>query len=496
MAKYAIWTEKYCPTSSSEIIGNTENIHRIRQWLQFFKTKSNFPHFKNGLIISGDTGIGKTITATILLKEAGYDVLEYNAGDLRKIKNIKHKLSSIVSGMNIMMMVKKEQTTGLIIDEIDTLTRGEKGSIQQIKLFIQDQFSYNVSIPKKKGRGKAKSKTKPKSRLKSTTDTSHTINTNPVICICNKINASVKKLLPDAIIVHFDKPSPKQIHDFIIKINQLESISMTTEAVSLIVENSQLDIRRCLNILQNLKSYFKNVCITQKDVQLVIKSFTKKDLNFSLVEAIHHLQTVPCSVETVSDMYNVDKHLVPLHLHENSYLNVQRNLKLSKSEKINHLLTYYDYLIDSNIIDRTVRHNHTWQLDDYIGILSCLPINTILNSEKAIRPPVYTEIINSPVFSKTNYKFYNLKLMNNIVRKIGISIDSFQEFTRYLYDLFVFENMKDIERRRFVQFLKSREFTLKDTEKAIKLSYLYEKYGKLFTRKMKNKLDNLYKKVD
>lgn len=485
MTDSTIWTNKYSPQTSQSIIGNTSQINRIRQWLQFFKTKKNFPHFKNGLIITGDTGIGKTVAATLLLKEGGYDVLEYNAGDLRKIKNIKHKLSSIVSGMNIMMMVHKEKTTGLIIDEIDTLTRGEKGSIQQIKHFMQNQYTYSESVNKKKGK-----------KSRSNAKQAGIINANPVICICNKLNSSVKKLLSDAVLVCFEKPTLLDFQNYIHSIITAEDMVMTPEAVTMVAQNSQFDLRRCLHILQNLKSYFVHKTIDEGNVETFMKYFTKKDLNYSLVEAITRIQTVSCSLHDTSHMYNVDKHLIPLHLHENSCLNIQRNMKLPKKDKIDHLLMYYDFLIDSNIIDRTVRHNHTWQLDDYIGILSCHPINMILNSSAAIRPPVYTDIVNSPVFSKTNYKFYNLKLMNNIVRKLGISIDSFQNFTTYLYQLFVFENMKDIECKRFVQFLKSHNFTVKDIEKSIKLSYLYEKHGKLFTRKIKNKLENLYNKTN
>ena len=73
-----LWVDKYIPKKSEDIIGNIDNIKLIKKWLNHFKNIEKFPNFKNGLLISGKPGIGKTISTHVLLKEAGYDIIEFN----------------------------------------------------------------------------------------------------------------------------------------------------------------------------------------------------------------------------------------------------------------------------------------------------------------------------------------------------------------------------------------------------------------------------------
>lgn len=466
-----IWTEKYSPISSRKIIGNKENINIIRNWIKSFK-KNN--QSKNGLIISGNTGIGKTLSANLLFKEADFDIIEYNAGDLRKLKNIRNKLSSIVSGVNIKMMISKNKITALIIDEIDTLTRGEKASIRQIKSFIENQFNFNKSS----GINKLDSKKK---------------NINPVICICNKINSSVKQLIPSCLLVEFKNPTYNEIKELILDICKNETISISKKIINTILENSQNDIRRVINILHVLKYHFiGKKDIKETDITLIINSFEKKDLNIGLYDAIYTLLTQKIPLEKMKHFYNVDKHLIPLFIHENSFKFIEKNMNITKKEKLKCIKKVLDYLIDSNIIEKNIRLNHNWYLDKYIGYLSCYPINLILNNNSKIRPAIYSNINNSPVFSKINYKFYNLKLMNNIIRKLNISLENFQDFTEILFNNLVLIDLKEDNYKNIFTLLHSKEITFKELDKSIKLSYLFEKHSKLYSRRKKKQLEILY----
>ena len=101
-----LWTEKYRPKSIDEILGNDLNIKWIKNWIKFFETKDGFKNFKNGLVISGPPGVGKTTIASLALKSFGYDVMEINASEVRKVAVIKDKFKSIVNCSNIQMMFK------------------------------------------------------------------------------------------------------------------------------------------------------------------------------------------------------------------------------------------------------------------------------------------------------------------------------------------------------------------------------------------------------
>ena len=71
-----LWVDKYIPKTPDDIIGNKQNIKWMTKWLNHFMKKEKFPNFKNGLLISGDPGIGKTSAAHALLKHFGFDIVE------------------------------------------------------------------------------------------------------------------------------------------------------------------------------------------------------------------------------------------------------------------------------------------------------------------------------------------------------------------------------------------------------------------------------------
>ena len=147
-----LWVDKYLPKNSNEIIGNKKEIKWVRTWLNHFAGKEKFPNFKNGLLLSGKPGIGKTTMAHVLLKEAGYDIIEFNASEVRSQKIIRDKLLSIINGSNIMKMVDNKKKTAIIMDEVDGSSSGEKGVIKELVQYIEnaEKYSVNSSIAKKK----------------------------------------------------------------------------------------------------------------------------------------------------------------------------------------------------------------------------------------------------------------------------------------------------------------------------------------------------------
>ena len=168
----SLWVDKYRPMNIDDIIGNTAEIALIRKWLNVFKTKKAYKGFKNCVLISGPPGIGKTSTIHILLKECGYDVIEFNASELRTSKIISEKLETILSGKSIQMMFNKDIKTGVIMDEVDGIESRKEYSSNDIINYIN--YTENREVAKLK-----KLKKKPKK-----TDKTY-INRNPIICICN-----------------------------------------------------------------------------------------------------------------------------------------------------------------------------------------------------------------------------------------------------------------------------------------------------------------------
>lgn len=80
-----LWVNKYAPKTSNEVIGNTNIINELKTWLETWKdhfsllqkeggggsgskTAQGKSGFKKAVLISGKTGIGKTLTAHLISK--------------------------------------------------------------------------------------------------------------------------------------------------------------------------------------------------------------------------------------------------------------------------------------------------------------------------------------------------------------------------------------------------------------------------------------------
>jgi replication factor C subunit 1 len=103
-----LWTEKYKPKNTSEIIGNKETINKISTWAA--EWKENFKRgfagndefaSKRALLISGPPGIGKSTTAGLVARENGFEPVEFNASDVRSKKVLEENLTEMIDNRSV-----------------------------------------------------------------------------------------------------------------------------------------------------------------------------------------------------------------------------------------------------------------------------------------------------------------------------------------------------------------------------------------------------------
>jgi Cdc6-like AAA superfamily ATPase len=131
-----------------KLIDNTELIRiferqiisdNIKTILNDFDANYNKVTYKKGIYIYGSPGSGKTTFVMNLLKEMDYDVIKYDAGDVRNTGLINTITSNNISNRNVLdMMTRKVKKKAIVMDEIDGMNNGDKGGITAlIKLIRQ-----------------------------------------------------------------------------------------------------------------------------------------------------------------------------------------------------------------------------------------------------------------------------------------------------------------------------------------------------------------------
>ena len=89
----------------SEILNRTTIADEITSILTSFETRHDDVQFKKGIYIYGSPGCGKTFFVTNLLKKLNYDVIKYDAGDIRNKSLVDNITSNNISNRNVLDMM-------------------------------------------------------------------------------------------------------------------------------------------------------------------------------------------------------------------------------------------------------------------------------------------------------------------------------------------------------------------------------------------------------
>ena len=113
--------------------------NKIKDILQEFRNSKYDLLQKRGIYIYGAPGSGKTSFVLKLLKKLDYDVIKYDAGDIRNKNIIDTITKDNMSDKNIVsLFYKKVKPIAILMDEIDGMNNGDKGGINSL-LNLYDQ---------------------------------------------------------------------------------------------------------------------------------------------------------------------------------------------------------------------------------------------------------------------------------------------------------------------------------------------------------------------
>jgi DNA polymerase III delta prime subunit len=365
---------------------NEEQI--MKQLLLNFNKNNKDLTNKNNIYLYGKSGTGKTTFVMNLLKEMDYDVVKYDAGDIRNKTIIENITKHNMSDKNIMSMFhKKIKKIVIVMDEIDCMNNGDKGGINSLIKIIR---------PKKTKKQKLEDNT-----------------LNPIICIGNyHIDKKIKELMKVCNVIELKPPTIKQIQTII----SLIMPNIEKELLINISEFVQNDLKKLVNIYE---IYKKNSNILKNNLFNTI--LKKKSFNDDTKEITNLLFKNKYSITEHNHLINdTDRTIVGLLWHEN----IIDHLKNSNSKKI---IPFYLKLLEnicfSDYIDRITFQKQIWQFNEMTSLLKTFYNNKLFheefkNSSSNIKP--LKEIRFTKVLTKYSTEYNNYIFIQNLCQLLNM----------------------------------------------------------------------------
>ncbi len=207
------FTDKFFPKDFDEFIGNVELVDSTIKWAQDWEEGRK----QKPLLFFGSPGVGKTTIAQLIARKMGWQLFEMNSSDLRN-KDTIEKIAGAATNNSTLFGSKRL----ILIDEVDTLHRVDRGGAGAISLLLKDA-------------------------------------NNPIILTANNIYSD-KRLLPLrslATLKEFRKINYLSIAKRLREICEKENIVFDPEAIKELAKNSGGDFRSALLDTQSLAPEIK-----------------------------------------------------------------------------------------------------------------------------------------------------------------------------------------------------------------------------------------------
>jgi DNA polymerase III delta prime subunit len=384
-----------------------ENIeNEIKKILLSFDENSKNITFKKGIYIYGSPGCGKTHFITNILKELDYDIIKYDAGDVRNKTLIDTITSNNISNRNVLqMMTKKVKKIAILMDEIDGMNNGDKGGITALIKIIRQK------------------KTK-KQKLEN-------ITLNPIICIGNYyIDKKIKELIKVCNTFELKTPTEiqmkKVIQTIIPEIKNKESVYETT-----LLNYIQGDIRKLMfvnDIIKKNNYYQTNQLFSEDNIKNI---FCNKSYNDDSKKITKSLINQSVKIEQHNKYINeTDRTIIALLWHENIVDTISKK-NISKSfpfyYKILKNMCYADY------IDRITFQSQIWQFNEMSSLIKTFYNNKIFHTIFPENKNNYKpdEVRFTKVLTKYSTEYNNMLFLYSLCQKIDMDkkdlVSMFQE---------------------------------------------------------------------
>jgi DNA polymerase III delta prime subunit len=381
----------------NSILGREQAYKKIKIILDGFQENKTDITLKRGIYIYGNPGSGKTEFVVNLLREQNYDIIKYDAGDIRNKSIIDTITKHNMSDKNIMSMFeKKVKKIVIVMDEIDAMNNGDKSGINSLIKLIR---------PKKTKKQKVEE-----------------VSFNPIICIGNyQMNTKIKELMKVCHTFELKTPSNEQISSLLLSMN-LKFDKLLNDNIILFIQG---DLRKLVSIHQMA---VKENNILQNDIIETI--FQPKSYNDDSKKLTQHLINNSYPIEQHKVLMNeTDRTTVALLWHENI---IDVLAKYKKDVSIPFYQTVLDNICFADYIDRITFQNQAWQFNEMSSLIKTF-YNNKLYHEQFIKKPKFNpvEVRFTKVLTKYSTEYNNSLFIKTLCQQL--SMDQKDMFSFFMH---------------------------------------------------------------
>jgi DNA polymerase III delta prime subunit len=381
----------------NKLLKREEKVKFVKDILTNFEANKNNLLVKKGIYVYGEPGTGKTKFITNILKELNYDIIKYDAGDIRNKSVIDEITKHNMSDKNIMSIFNNNiKKIAIIMDEIDGMNSGDKGGINTLIKLIR---------PKKTKKQKMEE-----------------ISMNPIICISNyKIDKKIKELMKVCNVVELNSPNKTQM----LSLVETMLPNLDNAINNKIIDYVQYDLRKLNNIY--------NIYLNKPEIfstNIINNIFQIKSYNDDTKKITNNLLNECYGIEKHNNIMNeTDRTSVGLLWHENIIDNIG---KIDKSVSIPFYIKQLDNVCFADYIDRITFQKQIWQFNEMSSLIKTMKNNKMYHSfiktldmdkepiSKKVKQPASNDIRFTKVLTKYSTEYNNSIFIQELCQKMSM----------------------------------------------------------------------------
>ena len=393
------------------LLDREENENKLIECLNIFETNKQNVLTKRGMYIYGTPGTGKTVFVEKILKKLNYDIIKYDAGDVRNKTIVDQITKHNMSDKNVLsLMQKKTKKIAIIMDEIDGMNSGDKGGINTLIKLIR---------PKK---------TKKQKKEETTMI--------PIICIGNyHIDKKIKEMIKICSTIELKNPTEKQVKNILnILMPKLEE-NLKNKMVSFI----QGDLRKLnstYEIYKNQESILKN--------QLIQNMFQQKNYNEDVKDIIKKLLNNNYSLDQHTQIMNeTDRTSVGLLFHEN-IIDVLE--KMPKKDTIFFYNNILNNICFADYIDRITFQKQIWIFNEMSSLIKTFYNNHLYHQKYGQKKINFnpTDVRFTKVLTKYSTEYNNSLFIQNLCKQLNMDIKDMFSYFCYLKEKYTLDEIIEL----------------------------------------------------